>query len=500
MPYYSEKPDRGNSVSLNCLVPYPGLEAGSKEMVECRHLSLTWAAQLDAAGKPDYAAFSSKDAIKKNVPPESEALFFQLLTSAPEAHLVPLTGWGEFVASQLKLLEATGGPAARQLVVNSGNHSMALELKVKQGGDGPRYVAKFYDPNLTATHKRVASNSIAQFETLKVSDLLKKNSLLQTYFGKESVAMVIAVPPGGPAPLPPPPGNDPERRLAGPVPPLDESVMCPLLSLGFAGTLRDIKDQVTELASRDPDKAERLLSARASDGTSGLALALGDGHTHAVSAFVDLVAASGLPKSVQMRLLAPQSPKGAFSLDNALGNGRPETVQAYLAGLDRHPLLNDNNKALLLAMRGPEGRPALVHAMSTGAPDTLALLAGRIARLNIDAKARCTLLLAIDNDKSPGLAEPMQVNAAERVAAFTKAVLDSPMSDREKVFVLTAGVPAGGLLAAAQAQGALKAVGAYRAAIQNSKLPLRAKAMLLPEPARAAGPPSGRMATATAGG
>ncbi|WP_082568850.1 ShET2/EspL2 family type III secretion system effector toxin [Rhizobacter sp. Root1221] len=482
IPYYSEKPTRLNDVSLNCEVPYPGAAEGSNEVVECRHLALAWAMQVDAAGKPDYAAFSSEDAIKKTVHPETGALFFRLTTGAPEVHLVPLEGWGQFVAQQLKSLEATGSPAAKQLLVNSDNHAMALELKVKQEPDGPRYVANFYDPNLTAAHKRVASNSIARFETLEMIDLLNRQSLLQGYFGNESVAMVIALPPGGPASLPPPPGNDPERRLAGPVPPLDESVMYPLLSFGFAGTLRDIKDQVAALASRDPGKAERLLAAQAGDGTPGLSMALADGHKHTVSAFIDLVAASGLPKSAQMRLLAAPWPGGTMDLDQALGNGRPETVQAYLDGLDRHPLLDDRDKAELLATRGAEGRTALVHALVAGAPDTVAAMVGWIARLDIGPDARCDLLLAIDNDKSPGLAEPMQANAADRVTAYAKAVLDSAMHEQEKVHVLTAGVATGELLAAAQEQGALQAIAAYRAAIRNSKLSLSAKAVLLGEP------------------
>jgi hypothetical protein len=480
LPYYSKKPDRDNGASLNCQAPYPGAPEGSNEVVECRHLALTWASQLQATGKPDYAAFGSKDAIRNSVRPEAEALYINLLTRSPDVRLVPLDQWGGFMAEQLKSLEAAGVPAARQWLVNSGNHGMALELKVKQGPSGTRYVARFYDPNLTATHKRMGSDSIAEFEAMAITALLNKPSLQQAYFGEESVAMVVALPPGGAASLPP--ASDPDRRLAGPIPPLDASVMDPLLAYGFAGTLRDIEPQVVELAQRHPAKAEHLLTARGSDGSPGLSMAVADGHVHAVSAFVDLVAASGLDKPAQMRLLAAPARQGELGLAEALGKGEPKTAQAYLEALDRHPLLNASDKARLLATRGADGRTALVHALVSGRPETAAALTGWIARLDVAPEVRCALLLAIDHDRSPALGEPMQVNAADRVMAYARAVLDSPMSDREKVHVLKAGVPAGQLLAAARQQGASQAIDAYRTAIQHSSLPLAAKAALLRPP------------------
>ena len=100
---------------------HPGAPEGSNEVVECRHLSLTWASQLQATGKPDYAAFGSKDAIRNSVRPEAEALYINLLTRSPDVRLVPLDQWGGFMAEQLKSLEAAGVPAARQWLVNSGN-------------------------------------------------------------------------------------------------------------------------------------------------------------------------------------------------------------------------------------------------------------------------------------------------------------------------------------------------------------------------------------------
>jgi hypothetical protein len=481
VPYYSEKPDRDIKVSLNCQAPYPGAPEGSNEVVECRHLALTWASQVQATGRPDYAAFSSKDAIRKNVQPEAEALHFDLLTRSPDVQLVPLDQWGGFVAQQLKSLEAAGAPAARQWLVNSGNHAMALELKVKQAPSGKRYVARFYDPNLTATHKRMGSNSIAEFEALTVTALLNNPSLQQAYFGKESVAMVVALSPGGATSLPP--ANDPDRRVAGPIPPLDASVMDPLLAYGFAGTLRDLKQQVVELASQHPAKAEHLLAARGSDGSPGLSFAVLDGHAHTVGTFIDLVAASGLDKPAQMRLLAAQARQGELGLAEAVGKGKPEAARAYVDALDRHPLLEASDKAQLAATRGPDRRTALVHALVAGRPETVAALTAWVARLDVAPQVRCDLLVAIDHDGSPALGEPMQLNAADRVMAYARAVLDSPMSDREKVYVLRGGAPAGQLLAAAGRQGARHAIDAYRTAILRSSLPMAAKAALLRLPA-----------------
>lgn len=485
-PYYSEKPDRWNSVQLNGKVPYPGAPEGSNEVIECRHLALTWASQLQATGKPDYKALNSEEAIRKNVRPDVGALNFRLLTSAPEVHLVPLQNWGEFVAGQLKSLEAAGDPAAKQLLVGSVNHSMALELKVKPDadGNGMRYVANFYDPNLTATHKRMASNDIAHFEALKISDLLLDRSTLDDYFGDESIAMVMALPPGGPASLPARPGAEPERRLAGPVPPLDRSVIDPLLTYGFAGTLRDIKDQVVELARQDPAKAEHALAVQSWDGTAGLTLAMVDGHKHAVGAFVDLVAATGLPKPVQMSLLKAQAPENLLNIDSVMGTAWLESARAYCDGLARHPSLNGNDRALLMDLRDANGLSPMAFAMISGTPDTVAALAAQIAHLDVAPETRCRMLIARDGEGVQALGDAMACNAADRVAAYVTAVLDSPMSDQEKMHVLQADAPPGGLLTEARQQGASLAIDAYRNAVRGSTLPASAKAVLLCEPPR----------------
>ncbi|WP_175526109.1 ShET2/EspL2 family type III secretion system effector toxin [Paracidovorax konjaci] len=477
VPYHSQKPDRSLDC-LNLLVPYPSGWGWPGMVIECRHLALTWVMQAAGAGKPDYADFSSVPAIARSVQPQANALYEILMTHAPEVHMAALEDIGRFAAGQLKAMASAGAPAAKQFLFCSGGHAMALELKVKQGAEGPRFVANFYDPNITANHKRVASHDLAHVEALRVEDLVE-DALAKHYFGNESAVLMVALPPGDLEALPPAPHGGTQRRLAGPTPPVDAGVIHQLLTTNMAGTLRDIAPRIAQLARRDPEAAERVLEGRSCMGLSGISKALERSSAAAVGAYIDLVASSPLPLAATVRLLTPRLADGQLGLALALRSAEPETVQAYLDGLDRHPQLNDHHRAGLLGVRGAEGRTALGQGMRTGRADNIQVLVDRIAQLDVPSRTRCVLLCTPHDGGGPCLAQALRDNAADRVAAYVEAVLASPMHAREKAYVLGAGLPAGELLAQARSHDARQALHAYRSAIEQSTLPAREKSLLL---------------------
>jgi hypothetical protein len=435
---------------------------------------------------------------------------------------VPLAGWGPFVAGQLRTLAATGDAASRLMLFGSGSHLMAMELKVKQEASGPRYVANFYDPNLTAAHKRVASGDLQRFETLRLDDVFAHPQARDAYFLRASVAMVTVVPDGGEPAIPPlKPGGDPERRLTGELPALDESVMHLLMFGGFAGTLRDILPAFAEMAKKTPYQAGSLLAGR-SDDVPGLYGAMLRGQAHAVHAFrmlmelvpphrhawllaargsgdvpalcvgmmlnrgpavrafVDGVAATALPPAEQVKLLAAKpSEREPTALGVAMGRGHLDSVNAYLDGLAAHQALGPEHKVSLLSLEDAQGRPALAHGLLHGKPDTAAAMAGWIARQDFSADDRHRLLLARDRAGTPALVHALRDGAADNVRAYATAVLDSPMDEADKLHVLAAGNEPADWLSLAADHADSPALGAYRDAVRHSSLSPSAQERLL---------------------
>lgn len=521
-PYYSEKPERVTHENLNGTVMFPDGGHNGNAIVWCRHLAPAWSLQTLAAGKPDYAAFSDAAGIQRSVPSQTQVVYERLTNAAPENHLVPLTGLGPFLAEQLRALAATGDAASRLMLLGSGTHVMAIELKVKQEASGPRFVANVYDPNLTAAHKRVASGDLKRFESLRLDQLFAHPSLASEYFKGETAARLTVVPAGGEADIPPlQPGGDPERRITGPLPPLDEGVMNQLMFGGFAGTLRDIRPAFAELVQKSPYNAGTLLAGR-NDGVTALYSAMLRGQAHAIHAFrdlmamvspsrhgwllqaagprdlpglnvgmmlnhgeavrayVDCVASTALPPQKQVELLAAvPSRKGPTALASAMEDGCLDSVNAYLDGLAAHKGLGAEHKLALLSLPGPDGRPALAHGLLKGTPETAGAVAGWVARQDFSADDRRALLLARDQAGTPVLAHALQENRADNVRAYAAAVLDSPMAEADKVHVLSAGLEPAAWQSLVADHAQSQALGALREAVRQSSLAPAAQALLL---------------------
>ena len=523
-PYYSEKPKRITLEDLNGKARFSD-DSGT---ITCTDLSLAWVLQQEATGKPDYPALSHPASIQRHVPPGIGEHYHQIDQRAPEAHLLMTADWGGFLATQLGSLEASGGNASKRLLVSSHSHAMAIELKVKQGPEGPRYVANFYDPNLTATHKRAASGDLRRFEGMKLDDQMIVPELMQEYFGKEGIVLVVAVPPGGIDALPP--VGDPQRRIASTVPRLGNDTMALLMSGAFVGNLRDLLPELVDMAKQDPAKAAHVLAATLDTGVPaffaalqngsasavqaytelvaavpldadtrfdllsartrktrlvGLESALWLGRSDAVRAFVDGVAASGLPVDKQLDLLATKGARNDVPAPGlAMQEGELTTVHSYLDGITANASLHAGDKVALLSRPNSKGLTAMAFGLMHGTAGTVSALAEWVATqqdFSVDQQRK--LLLAPDNDGTPALVQAFRQSepapAPDNIRAYVSAVLASPLSEADKIHLASAGLPPGALQHEASGPGATQALNAYREAVLGSPLSQSAKDLLL---------------------
>lgn len=515
LPYYCEKPDRTTRENLNGEASF-GPEGKSKEIV-CRHLALAWALQIEATGKPDYTALRDVGSIQRSVPFELDAQIEHLQQAGTDSHIVAASDWGRFIADQLRSLEATGGIGAKRMIVTSDDHVMALELKVKRAPSGVRYVANFYDPNLTAAHKRVAGPDLQSFEALGLADVGVSKEF-KTYFDGWPAAFVVGVPPGGAAAIPlPKPGGDPERRLAGPVPPLDVPVMHYLMAQGFAGTLRDILPSFVALVKDDPPLAEHLLSAeskgldmtglqvalekgnvqvihalralaeavslpdvalesllaaRESGDTPSLTMAMWTGAADALHAFIKWVADSGLPADRQVELLAARDSHGMAGVESAMSKGHSGAVRAFIDGVAASALPTAEQLTLFDARRSPSEPPVLFQAMRAGKVKTVqAYFDGIQAHPTLSTDDKVKLLSMGAEDGAHVLRLGLKHGAPDTIAALVDGMTRLGLGAADQCTLLRGTdqwrMPA---LADAMLSGAADNVGAFAGAVLASSL------------------------------
>jgi hypothetical protein len=200
--YLSNKPGRSRWRYNNGKVDF----AGTKEKIVCRHLATYWLMDrpITADGKIDYCTLSDKKKLKNAIDPRDEAAFNYYVRSSP-INLVENNRWGNFLKAQFQEMAHTGDVSKpKRILVTSQEHAMACELKIKQGADGhPVYTFNFYDPNTTASHRRVRTQDLARIETLTMAQLINAPRRMNEYYEEgETVSHAFVIPEEMPRPTP----------------------------------------------------------------------------------------------------------------------------------------------------------------------------------------------------------------------------------------------------------------------------------------------------------
>lgn len=417
IPQFS--PKRGRPQSLSAEV----------SGVECRHLvedhQEKQATKINF--KANFADYKDVKTIANRIIPASERKMGNMKSHAAEVHLIDNRDFGQFVCRQFAAMNE-GGETGRQVLMESTNHVMDIGLRIKEKGGIKTYVAKFFDPNQTTTHVRSASRNINAFEFQDVGAYVDGKSQLSKYYPepkgfsmlyirpsedevKANASLSAGAPPG--RTLTSSPANDQ----------IDPIVVHHLMSAGFAGNLRSLRD---ELEKCPVDKRAALLAAKSGDATPGLFMALHHGHADVVQAFGSLLEL--IPEEQRADLLASKRADGAPGLYAALQNGHVDAVQSFVELLK---LIPEGQRADLLAAKRDDGTPGLYAALHHGHAGAVEAF-GAMLEL-VPPEQRAGLVAAKKEDGITGLYSALRQGHAGAVQAFKASLILVPEEQRAEL-------------------------------------------------------------------
>jgi ankyrin repeat protein len=474
----------------------------------------------DPALKSDYDDYKDLETIAARIkaPPGKlerlEERAPQVLTHAPEMHLIDNRKLSSFIAAQLETMDKNGEPA-RQILWSSTNHAMDLTLRIKNKNGEKRYVIKHYDPNFTTSHVRIALSSLEAVEALTLKQILSGEDLIKHYWpeGKGLSTMTVRPPEEEiSAYAQRPAGAVAGRKLISTLPPkdVDATAIWHMLTHGFSGDLRSLKNEIAgrpvaelsallgtpagieegapglymALQNRHADAIRAfgeivailpeelrgdLLACKLADGTPGLSIALQDGHADAVRAFGEIVAM--LPEELRGDLLACKDDDGTPGLFMALQDGHAEAVRAFGEIIATLP---DELRGDLLACKRANGTPGLYMALQNGHADAVRAFGESVAML--PEKLRGDLLACKKDDGTPGLYMALQNGHADAVKAFGESLSLLPEIPENLRKYLLAGKDKTDLPALSHVlgQGNREAILAYGALLKTVPPPQRA--------------------------
>lgn len=429
IPYFS--PKRPLLQNLNCQATFA--DNGGKE-IACRHFVEHWQTvrEQNPGIKFDYAQFSNREAIEANVSYDTEKRYDHLLAHAAETHLLHNRDFGNTLVHQFETMEARG-ESNRLIALTSTNHVMSVELEIKEKDGKPHYVVEFFDPEVTTSHVRIASNNLRTFETLTLKNFIAEQKTYENCYPRGGEISTIFVRPKTTEeePADPAQGVAANRVLTSSIEDLEinATAFWHLFSNGFAGDLRRLKD---EIACRPVEERIQLLAAKDAAGTPGLYMALQNGHADAVRAFGELL--DLLPQETEQEiwaeLLAAKRINGMPGLYMALQNGHADTVRAFGELLTRIP---QEIRAELLTANNTDGIPGFNRALEFGHTDAIKAF-GELLRL-VSLEDRVKLLAAKDAYGFPGLYLALKNGHADSIKAFGELLALLPQEMRAELLV-----------------------------------------------------------------
>ncbi len=418
IPYYS--PKRSELHQFNGAVCFDS----SEENIVCRHLATHQQLQqkLNNDLKFDYAQFADTNAIRANVPFEIDKTIEHLLVQATETHLFHNRDFGKLLVKQFMKMK-TENETNRLILLSSINHMMNLTLKIKEKDGKPYYVATLFDPNITTSHIRVASDNMSTFEALALKNFIKSKYHYNWYYQAKEISLIFVHPKKKTTSFSAQAVNN--RTLTSSIEDkdIDATAIHFILANGFAGELRRLK-RIIE--NRPKSEILRLLFSRNYAGFPGLFVALQDGHANTIKAFSELLKL--VPCRERAELVAAKFTDGTPGLLMALLRGHAEAVKNFSELLKLVPL---RKRAGLVAAKSTDGTPGLFESLLNGHAEAVKAF-GKLLIL-VPPDARAELIAAKNAEGFPGLLMALQNGHAEAVKAFGELLILVPPDARAEL-------------------------------------------------------------------
>jgi hypothetical protein len=405
------------------------------ENVMCRHL-VEHRQRTQAASpriKSSYADVESVDAISARVNIE-EVEMMNMKHLATELHLVDnQAGFGSFLVRQFEAMLGKR-EASRQILMESTNHAMSLELLIKDDG-GEKFVVRFYDPNDTLTHVRCVYRDVESIAALRMDAILPSDTI-ENYYPEARGFSIMFVRPSEDilqAHLGVTVPSSDSRQLASGLDGLEinGTVIFLLLQAGVTEELLSskVKDAISNASAAEKIK---LLGTRDEEGCSGLFIAMQEGYGSVVAALSELLSLLGNEVSCKdlATLIEAIDHSGNSALWVAMRYNQPDAVREYRKLLQHiEDDIPEQILASLLEAKGENGASGLYSALQMGHGEVIRVYSALLEAIRRKVpQTALTRLIDARKDGCPGLYAALLNGHADAIREYGRLLKDLPMN------------------------------------------------------------------------
>lgn len=394
-------------------------------VIRCGPLAGHWLASflLPPMFKPDYETLRFPDAIRTNVGEVARAVHVAA-DAFCKIRIVEPDDWGKEFARQFRKM-ARRGEAVRGISLVLHTHVCAVGLKRKQaaGEDRVTYGIDFYDPNETATHRRIKYDDLSDVETIVAHRFL--TPALLSWYGRDrgnaalmlnigvadmlSLRSASTLPPLSP------------RPLSGPLPDPSPAVLGFLVDTNCIEGMRRIAPALLAL----PD-AQRIRCLADHDKAPALFYAMQRGHPETLTEFGALL--QGLDDDTRAELLLARHADGRTGLYTALVTHRSPLFKRYWELVKTLP--EHWHYPLMRAANG-EGGTALYEICKAGQEGELEDVLQTMDDMPVELRTQ--LLMAYSSEGESGLAAAARAGHTRIIGLYRQALAKMPSPARYEV-------------------------------------------------------------------
>ncbi|SDD37888.1 ShET2 enterotoxin, N-terminal region [Cupriavidus sp. YR651] len=481
--------------SLNCRARFP-----NGRPIECRHITLYEAigryqymqykarpeSEEDPAVHRNWATqrvekIGSRSELSKEIGPAADSGYFELMEWTPCSYEIGHSRWGAFIRSQFEGMQPN---QIRQFYALTYSHAFLLSLRAKPCFEGnPSYVVMLYDPNATFTEKKIIERDMSRVEKLTMLDFIRED-IHPGYYGERDAeetttsSIFIEIPTDWleqgrlAADIFSEQARKGERHMVSMLSPAEEEdpirtyyramMHLPLrehLAMMLEGCDGNRSEQFRQVSARTPSGRSTLYIAMENGNVEAVStllealqpfgnaerlqvldgvlfMAMQEGHTGTVEAFLTAVASFRLHPSEVVPLLAAKNGGAAPGLLMAMQDGHTGVVDAFLKALHAFEL-NPSELVELVAARNAT-LPGLLTALQNGHADTISAYLTALHSFTLTRPARFELLAAKHENGMTGLYMALQEDQAAAVDAFLAALPSFPLDKSELAELLAA--------------------------------------------------------------